>query len=286
MDDENSKFGTGDHGEDESIAGMQSGTVTANVKAVASSDPETEPKWWKAAKACGCGVVTYTGFGLGLVRRKLYDCTTYSVAVYDVEMGATPVTTIHKYAGCVGNMVLSADGLGAPQIAGFTYQGKLYDVVDGTALVLTSPDTTQAETFINSATTIFGSSAVQLSSYSFDLGNDINPVLDQSDSTGINKYSITASRPRLSVNPLALKQATATLGDWLANILGETSGGIVIPSANMSLDLLDAQMITHAQANREGYVGWDQTFKALRGGLTSGQYLAEDTWELLHGARA
>ena len=291
MDNENAKYATGDHGEDESIAGAQMGTVTASVNVAYSSSALQEPKWWKAAKACGCDVVTYAGTGLGLVRRMDKDCTTYSIAVYDKELGDAPVTTITKFAGCTGNMVIGAAGVGAPLTAAFTFTGKLVDVVDGSAIALTSPNTTVAETYINSATDIFGSAtsgaaAPRVGSFSFDLGNEVVPVFDQSDATGYDKFVIASTRPRLSINLLGRKQNSPPLGNWLSDIISESSGPVILPTANMELKLLDTQLITHAPAERDGMVAWDHTFKCLRAGLSSGEYEVEDTFELLHGARA
>ena len=291
VDDENSNYGTGDHGEDESLSGAQSGTVSAMVKLAWSGTVTVEPKNWTALKPCGCDVVTYTTTGLGLVGRKSTDCTTYSVAVYDTELGATPVTTIYKFAGCVGNAVIGADGIGAPWQAALSYQGKLYDVVDGTLLALSGNDTTVAETLINNSTTVLGdSSNFLISSFSFDLGNVINPVFAQGDigsvtsyGTGFDKFVITERRPRLSINPLAVKQASV---DWLDDFLTESTGATTISGTNLELTLLKSQLISPAIANREGLVNWDYNLKALRYGTASGQYVAEDTWELLQGARA
>lgn len=286
VDDENAKPQNGSHAEDESIATTQTGQVSCSVRATYSGAVATEPQWWALAKACGCDVVTYTTTGLGLVRRAAKDDTTYSIAVYDTEIGASPVTTIYQFAGCVGNMVLTAENIGAPLMANFTFQGKLNDIVDGTKLAQHADTQTQlAESFLGNTFTI-GGTTERLSSFSFDLGNEINPIYSQEETTGVLHYALTAARPRFSCNPLAVNQATR---DWLNEFLSETTSPSSLATSNFTLKVVDGQLITPALANREQFVNWDLTFKCLQNGIPSAladtDLTLEDTFELLQGSR-
>lgn len=294
IDDENSKFGTGDHAEDEAIAGMQSATISFSVKMNYAGDVTTQPAWWKLANACGLKSVGWNAgsevavgsavHGISLVPRKEMDESTMTFYYFNEEVGSSPTTMISKFVGCIGNMTISADNVGAPVMANFTFQGKLSDIVDGSALDMTSPDTTLCENMLNSGFTVNGVTN-SISAFQFDLGNEISPVLDQSDATGISHYVITARRPRFSCNPLAVKQAT---DDVHNRLLSETTGILALSTAQYSFYGIKAQLISNAVANREGLVSWDQNYKLLKNGttgaLTNSSYTTEDTFDLRIGS--
>lgn len=288
FDDDAAKYASGDHAEDVAIAGAQSGNVDFTIRLPWSGAVDTEPNWWKAAKACGCDVVTYTTTGLGLVRRKAKDETTYSVTVVDQTIGASPVYTARKYSGCAGNFQIGADGIGRPWIGSFSLSGVPQGDEDGAgyALDLTSPDTANAENFLSSTFTLQGES-VQCSQFSFDLGNTVNPIIDQSKSTGHSHYVITSTNPRFSTNPLAKSQAT---WDVWANAIAETTGVISLTSDNFTFKGVKAQLMSPELATREGLINWNLNFRLLKNGTTGSlvdsTLTTEDTFELLQGARA
>jgi hypothetical protein len=289
MDDEKSKFATGDHGEDTSIAGAQSADISFDIKCAWSGTAGTVPNWWKYALGCGLKNISYTTTGESLVARKETDVYPMSILVQDSERGSTPVTTLYKFAGAMGNMVLSAEGIGKPLMAKFAFKAKLEDIVDGTALALTSPDTTVAEKFLG-ATAKIGNTAVCLSSFSLDLGNEVSPVICQSETTGYKYFAVTKRAPRITLNPLAQKQAT---DDWLATVLASTTASIVIVTTHYTIGIPNAQLVTNAIGAREGLVAWDRTYRALRRGstalaneLTNSAMTAEDCLEILHGTYA
>lgn len=300
VDDENAKSANGSHAEFESIAGTQSAQITCRVRANYSGSVDVEPKYWGLAKMCGCQVLPYSTDGLGLVRRASQDDTTYSIAIYDTEIGASPVTTIYQFAGCVGNMVLAAENLDSPLMANFTIQGKLNDIVDGTKLTLQNTVQTQLQEHILGATvsrggtiapdgTVSGGITQRISSFSFDIGNEINPIYDQSETEGILHFALTGARPRLSINPLAVKQASPG-PDWLNEFLSETTSVINLTTTNFKLNILDSQLLSPSIANREQFVSWDMIFKAIQNGvpdtLIDSVLTLEDTWELVQGLRS
>ena len=306
FDNENSKYAQGNHAEDEAIAGMQAAEITCSVKVAYSGTVTTEPNWWKLCKMCGLGAIGWNSDtevavgsaveGISLVNRAAYDDVSYTCWVFDTEVGSSPATKIYKLKGCMGNVVFTAENVGAPVMANFTIRGALSDIVDGDAIAMSAPQTQLPQAWLNSATTIFGTwtagvitdgTTVCASSFSLDLGNDIQPLICQSEATGIKQFVRTATRPRLSINPLAVKQATT---DDLAQILAQTTGGINIAlGTNMRIKALDAQKMNPGLASREGLVNWEHTFRCLQNGvpgtLADTALDLEDTIEIAQGLR-
>ena len=287
QDDEAAKDATGDHGEYESIPGKSYGTINFSVKLNWAGAVGTDPAWWKFAAGCGAKQKAYGATGVAITPDQEYDTKTLTIWVYDKERGgATPVTTIYKFSGCMGNMVIGAEATGSPWVGQFSFTGKLEDIVDGTALALTGPDTALPEKFLSSTYT-WNSETQYISSWSFDVGNEIVPMYDQSEATGIGYYSIASRRPRFMCNPLAQKQATE---DVLDDLLSVNAGPISLTSEHFTLKAVDAQLLSSGIANREGFVSWDRVYKCLRNfdgsDVIDSDLTAEQTWELLVGARA
>ena len=293
VDDEGSKYQNGNHAEDESIHGAQSVSIKCSSRMYWGGAVATPPDWWKLAKICGSGVVSYTTVGRGLVGRQAYDDQTGTIWIQDTQIGTSggPVTTLYKFAGCMGNMTIHADKPGDPWVVDFEIKGRLVDVVDGTALVLTGPSTELREIFLSNTFTI-GGVAKKISKFSFTTGNTVSPLQNQADATGYSHFVISRRQPRFSCDPLAVKQAT---DDWLNTMLTEGTGPIILTSAaatpHFTLKIVDAQLLSNAMASREGLVAWEQNYKALMNGPAAGSLIDsaltyEDTWELLQGAKA
>jgi len=296
FDDDAAKYVNGSHAEDESIAGVQSATVTASVRVTYGGAAATVPNWYQAAYACGCGGIGWDGGsevaigsaveGIALVGRAAYDDITYSILVIETEVGASPVYTHYRIAGAMGNMVLTCEGPGKPIMANFTFTGKLTDIVDAADVAMGTTQTALAESYLSSASTI-GGTAEKIGTWAFDMGNTITPLYDQSDATGIRYFHITERHPRFTCNPLAVKQATT---DWLNVVLTESTPAIVVPTTNTQLTIIDGQPQNFGISSREGLVALDHTFRALQNGtpgsLTDAALDLEDTFEFLQGARS
>lgn len=283
-DEDNSKYATGDHGEDAAIMGAQSGTVAFNIKMCEGADKVTEPKWWKFAHACGAVTKLYSGTGIALQPLKSGDDTTMTIGVYDIEQGANPKAMLYLFAGCMGTMVFGADNIGMPWNAAFSFSGKLVDIqdVDNADIpILTSPDSALSEKMLNN-TMAFGGIEQCISNFSLDTGNTINPLICQNEDTGYKYYSISERRPRFSFNPLSKRVVTEVI---LAKILASSNNAVSLASANMALTIPVTQMLAPGIANREGYVNWDHTLRCLRNAGTDADLPDEATWELLIGAR-
>jgi len=294
-DDEASKYANGNHGEDEVVLGAQSGTISFATRMCYAGDVTTEPQWWKFAHGCGAKTVAYTTTGIAIQPLKDYDTKTMTIWVYDLEVGgATPAGVIYKFSGCSGNMTMGAEGIGKPWMAAFTFTGKLEDITDvayASLLEIGDIDTTHPEKFLNNVMTI-GSVAQCISSFQLDVGNEVNPYICQSESTGYKNFQITARRPRLSCDPIMQSVATEDVwGKMTSGLTGAiTTEALSIASNNFTLTVPKAQQIQAGVANREGLINWDANFKCLANGVTGAVADAvmppEATWELLIGDRA
>lgn len=288
MDDEASKDATGDHAEFESLATVKHAQIAFDMQLPWGGAVNVDPGWFKVAEHCGAVTKDYAAAGVAITPGQANDEKTCTIWAFDKERGgAAPVSTIYKLTGAMGNMRIGAEKPGAPWKAQCVFSGVLDDIVDGSALALTAPDTALAEKWLSSTFTWTPSGTLYSSSWAMDFGNEIVPVYDQSTASGISHFSIATRRARFTTNPLAQKQAT---DDTLADILAQTTGPISVGSTNYTLKGVDAQLLTSQLADREGFVAWDQTYKLLRNGTTGAEIDAdlnvEDTWELLVGARA
>jgi hypothetical protein len=284
-DEENSKFSTGDHGEDAAIMGAQSGTIGFDINMCMGASAIIEPKWWKFAKACGCKEKTYTTFGIALQPIKDYDDKTMTIGVWDIQQGATPAAILYKFAGCMGTMTFGADGIGKPWKAKFSFQGKLVEITDilnADIPVLGSYDTALAEKMLSNTATL-GGVAQCFSQFNMDTGNTINPFICQSEASGYKYFAIGERRPRFSFNPLVKPESTENIHDAITN---STSKTVSIASTNFTLKVPVTQLMAPNIAIREGYVAWEHTLRCLRNGTTDVNIAPEAPWELLLGARA
>lgn len=287
MDDEAAKDASGDHGEVESVPGATYGQLSFYTKCNWGGAVGTAPSWWKFVNACGGKQKAYGAVGLALTPDQDYDIKPITLWAFDKERGgASPVTTIYKFAGCMGNCVIGADKIGGPWLARYTMFGKLQDIVDGSAIAMTALDTALPETFLSSALTINAVAALS-SAWSLDFGNEVVPTYDQADATGIGYYSIASRKPRFKMNPLARKQATE---DVMAVTTASTAYPISVSSTHFTLKGVDCQLTSAALGEREGYVSWDRVYKLLRNfdgtAVIDASLSVEQTWELLQGARA
>jgi len=294
-DDEAGKYATGDHGEDVSIMGAQSATIDFSVKVSRVGNTITEPSWWKFAEACGCEITPYENTGLALQPKKSKDISTLTIRVYDIPRGAsgTPAAC-YTFAGCMGNMIIGAEGVGKPWIAQFSFTGKLVRVAEAEGAIpelsINNADST-VEKLLNYDLS-FGvgnnKSSQKISSFSLDVGNEISPLIDQSDETGYAYYAITKRSPRLSCNPLIDGSFENIYNNWKGQATfpvklkpAASDGG---NAGGYTLFLPRAQLLTAAIASREGLVNWDLNLKALR----NNESVIEDpevTWELRIGQK-
>lgn len=289
-DDENSKHATGDHGEDNSIMGAQSATIAFFVRMAWGGAVATDPLWYKFAKACGQKATTIGATGVKLEPLKEYDGESMSIQVMDIQRGATPSAIAYRFSGCMGNMVMTSEGVGKPWLAQFTFTGKIHEVADvayADILALTSPSTVVGEKLLNAPVILGGVANQQISSFALDCGNDVQPEINQGDPTGYLQYNIVARRPRLSINPL---QELVATNDIYGKTKDATTGACSIAtsaaSPHFTLVVPVGQSMTPTLAAREGLQSWALNYKCMRNGTSDTSVAAECGWQLLQGAYA
>jgi hypothetical protein len=290
IDEDVANIATGDHGELNAIVGKQACQIAFSMPLQWGGAVATAPNWSKLMSACGLYENTYTTTGIGWQPLKQMDNTTLTIAVFDMDLGgATPGATTYLFAGCAGNAVITAENNGKWMV-NFTFTGKFVDII--TVLNANIPETTGFDTSIAerllNATVSINSVTQFISGFSLDLGNDIQPVIDQSEVTGYEYHYIAARKPRFSFNPL--QQAVAT-DDVHARLLDMSDYplSMVTASSNITLYAPRAQLLPYTIAEREGLVSWEQNYILQRNNNGSAAIEAlipdEATFELLQGAR-
>jgi hypothetical protein len=159
--DEDSKFVTGDYGEDVAISGIQGATFNSMVKVAEGSAIDTAPKWNKLLEGCGLVEEVYAGVGVGYQPLQAGDKQTLTFSKVEISDDGVPVGIESATAGVMGNLTLSAEGVGSPVKVAFEWKGKfsgLSDVANANLLALTSPDTSVGAKFMNGTATIGGAS--------------------------------------------------------------------------------------------------------------------------------
>ena len=296
-DDEASKFANGNHGEDEAVAGAQSATINFSIRLGIGDTIATAPNYGKFFNACGLKNVAYSAVGLEYMPVKEYDNKTITIWVYDILTGgASPTGVIYKFAGCMGNLTIGCEGIGKPWIGSFSFTGKCVDICKAENANLLNGmdfDTAHPEKFLNSDLTIDSVSQC-VTKFQLDAGNEISPLICQSDITGYSYYQITNRKPRFSCDPLLKDLATEDI--WAGLVSGLTgteainTGTITLESDNFTLAVPKAQQMQANISSREGLVSWDSSYRCLANGWTGAvadaNVPAECPWTLLIGARA
>lgn len=286
VDDEASKYATGDYLEDESVAGLQKLSQPFTVKMAPSGTPATvDPAWWKFMEGCGCTTKNYTTTGVAIQDDETGDTKTMTIESFDIARGSAPVAVKDQSAGAMGNAVLSVDAVGGVGMVAFNFTGKYTgesDVTNANIPVLTSPDTTVAPAFKNATVTI-GGVATCLKNFSLDMGNTISPELCPAEATGILNYKIDSRAPRLTVTFLMPAVSTyGALSKWSA----ETVEAVSIAWGDFTLKIPRAQILTFSKADESGSIAYQMTMKCLRNGGSDSDIADGASFELLQGARA
>jgi hypothetical protein len=272
MDMDPSKYSTGDFGLGEAIPGPTSATVSFNCKAVNSSGL-LAPNWTKFMNGCGVSGVVASGTwgsGLALFPSKYLAEQSMTLGVYELERGVNPSGVQFEFAGAMGNATISTEGTGKPYVVGFEFTGGLNDitdVVEADIPVLTSPETTIPDRFLNGSGTIDGE-VVCISTMEFNLGNTISPVQCVGAESGYGKFAITAMDPSITINPTLMRQSDFAFWD---NFTQGTIQALVIETEQFRLEIPRAQITSASIQDDDGIVRTSLTYRALRP-TTAGSY--------------
>jgi hypothetical protein len=301
MDQAAMKFANGTHAEGPAYSTTRLATLTFDadfIPATAGSNADAvEPGIFNVLNCCGFGNVASSTTGRIARRRAAYACQPWTFKYYMTELGqGSPVTSIITLAGCMGNVVFKGT-MNQTLKASFSLKGKLVlaGTTDGTLIAATAASNTKAaQAFIDTTMTLH-SNAEKISEWQLDAGNEVSPIWDSLDASGVLYYMVTDSKPRFSCNPLGQKFATK---NWISSVLTAPTysanqplyGGLQIetPAAGrFSIKGMDAQPMDPKVAAREGFRSWGLNMALLSNGVSgalidSAQTL-EDTYYLLQG---
>ena len=273
MDQDPSKYATGDFGLGEAIPGPTSAKVSFTTKfsnlptGASISAAGTEPNWTKFAKAAACetSAVTNQSWGAGYAIYPDADSAedTLTIGVYDKERGSSPSSLEFEFVGCIGNGVISTEGTGKPYNIAWEYTGGLNDIADidtSAVPVLTDISTVIPDRFLDGLATI-GSFSACISTMEFDLGNSVTPVQCVGAESGYSKFGIVAQEPMLTINPLLTRN---TDYDFWGKLIAGTIEAIVIETSQFRLEIPRGQIMTASIEDADGIIRTPLTIRPLR----------------------
>lgn len=298
-DDANSKYATGDHGEDESISGARSGEISFSDKIAVPdvTDLSKMPVYAKFLRGMGMEIVKHVdpclaGLGLEFLPMASADNTAMTIWHIYKENAAMPRGLAFCFSGCKGTGDIGAAGIGKPYLLNGKFSGKYTRTVDLTnaqILELTAPETTLPEKMLSNLVNINFGSANELfiSTWKLDFGNEVQPLINQAEATGYDYFGIVTRKPRFTCDPIQKLLANENFDNLVSN---ETTGTIQITSAislpHITINIPKAQLVTPAMAAREGYVAQNRTYRCLRNNNVALELPEEACWSILFGVRA
>lgn len=283
VDDENSKFLSGDlSGDDESIVGKSTGSASFKIKLTAGESGGTVGAYTHK--------LTFSDYlqNAGLVEKKI-DCVagtqygtwlfypsvansskTMTIAVVDKD--STKSTTIwNEIIGAISNVTIGADGVGAPWVASFEATGRVDEIRSvATSAVPVFDDANimriVADKFLNTTikiTDLETSASVEFcaSKISLESGNEIAELECQATAAGILNNTITATNPKITIDPLL--KTLEEFNYWTA-LKNEKFYKIEIDSADIHIYIPRAQLNSSSVADSNGFMRNEMTFRPLR----------------------
>jgi len=284
--DEDSKFATGDYGEDTAISGIQGATFTSMTKMSQGSAIDTAPKWDKLAYGCGLVGTSYAGTGYGWQPLQAGDKQTLTFSKVEISDDGTPVGLASSTAGVMGNLTIGAEGVGAPIKFNYEWKGKFFgltDVPNGSILELTSPDTTIGAKFQNGSAKI-GGTEFCVQSFNFNLGNTIEYLQCPSDETGIFYSTIVNRQPRMTITLIAPPKSVY---DPFTDLTTHAEKVIELSFGGFTLFVPRGQLIgSYSETDLNGRLGYEINIKCLRNSGADSNLADESTFRLIQGADA
>lgn len=283
--DEDSKFTTGDYGEDIAISGIQGATFNSMVKVAQGSALDVAPKWDKLIYGCGAVGTSYLGTGYGWEPLQAGDKQTLTAVKTEISDDGTPVGLSDNCAGVMGNFTISAEGVGAPIKMGFEWKGKfssLTDIPNGSIVSLTNPDTSIGSKLMNGSASIWGQELC-LQSFNFNAGNTVEYLPCPSDATGILTSTIVNRQPRMTMTLIAPPASTF---NPFADLTNEVEELVILSFGGFTLTIPRAQILSYTETDLNGRLGYELTLKCNRNAGADANLADESTWQLLQGATA
>lgn len=261
IDDENSARATGEHKENDSVTGIVTGTIAFNVRYNWGGTVSASPNFNKLLHACGFKETALTTTGITFEPLASEDRETITIGYYQKEVASSPSYKEFIMAGCVGNVIIGAEGVGMPVIMQFTFTGKITtfgaDQASPPSEDTLNLDFAVPEKMLGTVTE-FNSVSTCLTNFQLDCGNVVSPIQCQDDDQGIESHFISERHPRLTFDPQTNKQSIIdTYGLWKlgAGIPFSIQFNPDAPAAGDSHLKIIApvtQILTDAQAEAEG----------------------------------
>jgi hypothetical protein len=283
--DEDSKYVTGDYGEDIAISGIQGATFTNMVKVASGSAIDVAPKWAKLAEACGAVGESFVGTGYGFEPKQAGDKQTATFHKVGVSDDGTPVGLQSSTAGVMGNMTISAEGVGSPVMVNFEWKGKfsgITDVPNGSIPVLTAPDATIGAKFMNGTASIWGQELC-VQSFSLNVGNTIEYLPCPSEATGILTSTIVNRQPRMEMTLFA---PPASVFNPFAELTTEQEELILLSFGDWTIEIPRGQILSYSETDLNGRLAYELSIKCNRNAGGDPTMADESTWRLIQGATA
>ena len=292
-DEDVAKMNIGTHGEFNGIVAKQSCQVSFSVPYQDGFVTDNYLSDYLAS--CGLVSNTYTTTGVGYRSLKQNDKVTMTMAVFNMELGgATPGATAYLLSGCIGDASLTCENNGMLSWS-FTFTGKLVDnyAVTNANIPVIDNDMSAviARTMLNTTCTV-NSISQYISGFTLALGNDVQPIINQAETTGYDNFYIAGRKPRFSINSLMRDQATDDVYGRLlagADVPISLDFPLVVDSA-LKIYLPRAYLMPYSLAEREGLSNYELNFICGRNhnGTAAKEALIPDetTMELLEGTRS
>lgn len=257
------EFASGRHSMAGGVMGKKKVSIQCKAAMNLAAAADTAPKLGKLFKVCGALETINTSTSVVYTPSAVKDEGNSITATIKIVFVATSGNALILTAkGCMGNCVISMDDLGKPLVAAFTFVGAFVSIADGTALVLTSPDTSIPPAIIGSAVTA-AAAAQQIGKFSLDFGNEVQLDYDPSDTTGYLAAYISKRRPKMMMDPKTkLVASDAHYTRWAAGTESVISvATAVVGGFKWTVGAPKAQLKANKFADRNDEIVYDQEFE-------------------------
>jgi hypothetical protein len=288
IDDESSKFASGDHTHDNAIVTTKRAGTSFGIRLAVGYFDYLDGglvggnlPYGKFLE--GCGLVSSvidptdeaTSDGIfKFVPAMAGDENTMSVEFFDQDANIADNIQI---AGAMSNLTISADASGSPILANFDFSGKINAVQPVSPVVYTDdPNAVETEkavpnTFLDTIVKITGladgaSYELCVNTFTFDAGSTISEVPCSMFNSGIDHSVITGRNPTLVVDPIL--ESINDFDWWSAVGNGKEYKIELIRTYNtmkvFSITIPRGQITAPSRSVSDGFVRQGYTFRALR----------------------
>lgn len=270
------KYASGNHSNDKSIMGKQTGSFSFYVDLAEGTAINVGNPVLKLLQACGVLDTVMTTTGVKYTPYTPYDVKTVTVDVVEKDEGVSPVQTVMRFAGCMGNCRLNLQEVGQPMRLEFDMQGKLVDIFDRAFGSIIAPTFISVEpTRVLSATITRGAIVQGVETFTLDLGNDLQMKTDAADGTGVGHFYIAKRKPMLNIDPyLRTLAGDPAYTEWKAG----TTAAFSFSVGNFIISVPVAQYIGLKPAVRNGARVLQKSLLCAKNSIGG-----DDEWSIVQG---